>query len=230
MAEPVDPRWPKLLSLTVHEFRTPMTVVAGYIRMLLKDRAGPLSDQQRRLLAEAEKSCARLSALLADVSELSHLEADTIESPRQPLDLRQLLRGAIEGLPELPDRTVRADLETSDSGPAPIRADPQRLQSALASVIAALRREIVTSDRIIVRERAAQLDGQAVREILIGDEPTIAALEAAGGQGLPVFDEWRGGSGLSLAIARRIIGAHGGSIWSAPEGHKTGARIVIPAG
>ena len=66
---PVDPRWPKILSLTVHEFRTPMTVVAGYIRMLLKDRAGPLNDQQRRLLEEAEKSCARLTALVAEVSD-----------------------------------------------------------------------------------------------------------------------------------------------------------------
>ena len=61
---PIDPRWEKILSLSVHEFRTPMTVVAGYIRMLLKDRAGPLSDQQRKLLEEAEKSCARLTALL----------------------------------------------------------------------------------------------------------------------------------------------------------------------
>ena len=56
----VDPRWPRLLSLTVHEFRTPMTVVAGYLRMLLKDRAGPITEQQRRLLEEAEKSCTRL--------------------------------------------------------------------------------------------------------------------------------------------------------------------------
>ena len=50
----VDPKWPRLLSLSVHEFRTPITVVAGYIRMLLKDRAGALTDQQRRLLEEAE--------------------------------------------------------------------------------------------------------------------------------------------------------------------------------
>jgi signal transduction histidine kinase len=72
---PTDPRWPKVLSLSVHEFRTPMTVVAGYIRMLLKDRAGPLNEQQRKLLEEAEKSCARLSALLVEVSDLSALEA-----------------------------------------------------------------------------------------------------------------------------------------------------------
>jgi hypothetical protein len=66
MLEQPDPGWPRLLSLSVHEFRTPITVVAGYIRMLLKDRAGPVSDQQRRLLEEAEKSCARLSGLVAE--------------------------------------------------------------------------------------------------------------------------------------------------------------------
>jgi signal transduction histidine kinase len=77
---PVDPRWPKVLSLAVHEFRTPLTVVAGYIRMLLKERAGPVPDQQRRLLEEAEKSCGRLSALLAEVSDLSGLEAGTATS------------------------------------------------------------------------------------------------------------------------------------------------------
>jgi len=45
-----------------------------------------------------------------------------------------------------------------------------------------------------------------------------------------VFDEWRGGSGLSLPVARRILGGHGGRIWSAPEGHKSGARILLPVG
>ena len=81
---PVDPRWPKVLSLSVHEFRTPMTVVAGYIRMLLKDRAGPLSDPQRRLLEEAEKSCARLTALLTEVSDLSNLEEARPRSTARP--------------------------------------------------------------------------------------------------------------------------------------------------
>jgi K+-sensing histidine kinase KdpD len=67
---PVDARWPKVLSLAVHEFRTPSSVVAGYIRMLLKERAGPIPETQRRLLEEAEKSCGRLSALLAEMSNV----------------------------------------------------------------------------------------------------------------------------------------------------------------
>lgn len=221
----IDPRWPKLLSLSVHEFRTPMTVVAGYIRMLLKDRAGPLSDPQRRLLEEAEKSCWRLSALLAEMSELSNLEAGTLAFSRQKVDLRLLLRGAVDQLPDLPDRTLRVELETGDE--ALIHADPQRLQVALGSVLAGLRREIVTSDKLTVRERRAEA-GDPGYEILVGDDPTIDALEHSGSAALPVFDEWRGGSGLSLAVARRVIGAHGGRIWSAPEGHKSGARILLP--
>src|SRR5436309_11109471 len=95
----VDPRWPKLLSLSVHELRTPMTVVAGYIRMLLKDRAGAISDQQRRLLEEAEKSCARLSSLVAEVSELSNLEGGTLTYNKQRTDLRAALRTAVDRLP-----------------------------------------------------------------------------------------------------------------------------------
>src|SRR5918999_2180574 len=95
---PIDARWPKLLSLAVHEFRTPITVVAGYVRMLLKDRAGPLSDQQRKLLEEAEKSCARLSALLAEMSELSNLEAGTAPFNRSRIDLRALLADAVASL------------------------------------------------------------------------------------------------------------------------------------
>src|SRR6266536_2437043 len=100
---PVDPRWPKVLSLSVHEFRTPMTVVAGYIRMLLKDRAGPLTDPQRRLLEEADKSCARLTALLTEVSDLSNLEGGTAPFNRQAADLNRSLREAVAQLPPLAD-------------------------------------------------------------------------------------------------------------------------------
>src|SRR5919106_5172615 len=91
---PADkPMLPKLLSLTVHEFRTPVTVVAGYIRMLLKDRAGPLSDQQRRLLEEAEKSCGRLSGIIAEMSDLANLETGTGAFNRGSVDLPALLAG-----------------------------------------------------------------------------------------------------------------------------------------
>src|SRR5579862_3315787 len=138
MDAPTDPRWPKILSLSVHELRTPMTVVAGYIRMLLKDRAGALTDQQRHLLEEAEKSCGRLSALVAEISELSGLEAGTATFNRQATDLQSVARGAVDHLPPLPDREVQVDLQLQ-AGAVPITGDPIKLTQAVGAVIAALR-------------------------------------------------------------------------------------------
>lgn len=223
MDAPADARWPKILSLSVHEFRTPMTVVAGYIRMLLKDRAGALNDQQRRLLEEAEKSCGRLSALLAEVSELSMLEAGTATFNKQSTDLNSVLRTAVEQLAPLPDRDIAVDLRLQD-GDAPISGDPVKLAQALGGVLAALRRELVTTDRLVMKTRR----GQADYEIFVGDEASIRTLEAQPRSADGTFDEWRGGVGLSLLNARRILNAHGGAISSSGEGRKSDARITIP--
>jgi signal transduction histidine kinase len=228
MADPVDPRWAKILSLSVHEFRTPMTVVAGYIRMLLKDRAGPLSDPQRRLLEEAEKSCARLTALLTEVSDLANLENGSAPLNRQTTDLQKALREAIDQLPPLPDREVQVVLQL-DGESAPIEADPLRLTEALSSIIKSLRREIITEMPLVVRQRRTAADGTDGYEIQFGDEGTLAALDAEGADARELFDEWRGGSGLILPVARRIIEAHGGRIWGAPDGRKAGARIQFSA-
>jgi K+-sensing histidine kinase KdpD len=222
-----DAKWPKLLSLTVHEFRTPMTVVSGYLRMLLKGRAGPVPEQQRRLLEEAEKSCTRLSALLAEVSELSALEGGTATFNRAPVDLRSLLREAIEELPDVPDREIRVELTTGE-GPAVVEGDATRLRTALRSVVAALRREVVASDRLLVREQLRRNGARACYWIAIADDPRVALLSDASESGLTTFDEWRGGCGLSLAVARRVIAAHGGRIWSPVEDSKAGAVIALP--
>lgn len=222
----VDPRWPKLLSLSVHEFRTPLTVVAGYVRMLLKDRAGPLNDQQRKLLEETEKSCARLSLLLTEVSDLANLEAGTAPVKRQATDLREILKAAIDQLPPPAEHEAPVALETGD-GTATIEADAGRLTLAMTSIVGSLRRELVSSDKLIVREERSG-DGRPAHRILIGDQDTIDAL-TAGSADLPAFDEWRGGCGLRLPVARRVLNAHGGQIWSPPDGRKAGALIVLPA-
>jgi signal transduction histidine kinase len=224
---PPDAKWPRLLSLSVHEFRTPMTVVAGYVRMLLKERAGPLSDQQRRLLEEAEKSCGRLSALLVEMSDLANLEAGTATFNRSAVDLRGVLIDAIASLPPAADRPVEIHLSTSN-GQAPVEADPVRLKTAFSSVLYALRRELVTSNQLFVKEREGEFRGTPVSWIAIGDAEHIDELETATSESLTTFDEWRGGCGLSLAVARRVIDAHGGSMWSPGQGTKAGAVVVLP--
>lgn len=217
----------RLLSLTVHEFRSPLTVVSGYIRMLLKDRAGPLSDQQRRLLEEAEKSCARMSTLLGEVSELAHLEAGTAPFNRNALDVLRLIREAVAELPPLPDREVTIEV---DGVAADVNADAVRLKAALGSVIVALRRELVSSDRITVRvQRSTEGVLEGGVRITVAEGSRIDDLSALAPSAFSPFDEWRGGNGLSLANARRVIEAHGGRIFGARENVKTFAAILLPS-
>lgn len=227
MTTPPDPNWPRLLALSVHEFRTPVTVVAGYIRMLLKERAGAIPDQQRRLLEEAEKSCGRLSALLTEMSDLSNLEAQTAPFNRSEVDLHAVLGETIAALPDVPDREIAVTLAPA-TGRRPVQGDAVRLKAAFTSLLTALGRELVTSTELFVRERSGEFEGHPATWIAIADAERIDALASAGPESLATFDEWRGGCGLSLPVARRIINAHGGTIWSPADGTKAAAVVVLP--
>ena len=220
-------KWPRLLSLSVHEFRTPITVVAGYIRMLLKDRAGPLSEPQRRLLEEAEKSCGRLSALVAEMSDLANLEAGTGALNRGDLELQALLTETVAALPAAPNQDTRVDL-ASNGGRGLIAGDAARLKAAFTALLTALRRELVTSDTLYVRQETRTENGREECWIAFGDREQIDRLARSEGSSLQTFDEWRGGCGLSLAIARRVFDAHGGRVWSGGDGAKAAAMVMLP--
>jgi signal transduction histidine kinase len=216
----------RILALTAHEFRSPLSVVAGYIRMILTERAGAVSDQQRRLLEEAEKSCNRMSVLLAEVSELAHLEAGSVPLKRNTVDVLRLLREIVVEIPALPDRAVAIDV---DGEPGEVHGDAARLKTALSSVLLALRRELVTSDRLAVRvDGSNDTEGPRVR-VTIGDANRIDELLASGPSVLAPFDEWRGGNGLRLTNARRVIEAHAGEIWGVRDGGRAIATIYLPA-
>src|SRR5215467_5459928 len=77
----------RLLSLAVHEFRTPASVVAGYLRMLQRDADTPLAPRHRKMVDEAEKSCARLVAIVAELSEISKLDAGLITLTSERFDV-----------------------------------------------------------------------------------------------------------------------------------------------
>lgn len=220
-------RWPKLLSLSAHELRSPLSVVAGYIRMLLKGTAGPLADQQRRLLEEAEKSCARLSTVLAEMSALAQLESGTAPFNRSAVNLRSILTEAITALPDVEDRAVPIAIMV-DAG-LTVHGDAVRLRTAFASILHALRRELVASDQLEVRVDGRDDDGRPSLRITIGEPLRMDGLLGLAPSRLATFDEWRGGNGLSLPNARRTIEAHGGHLWSPAEEGKGTAIVILPA-
>lgn len=227
-----DDKWPRLLSLSVHEFRTPISVVAGYIHMLLKDPTATFDERHRRWLEEAQKSCARLARLVTEMSDLSRLEAGKAPLKRAPLDLHQLLTEVVAAVSDVPDREGADRMVEIELAPGPgaaqILGDASRLRTALTSLLQGLRREVVSSDRLFIRERVGNYQGKPASWIAIAEAQHIERLAAVAPDSLATFDEWRGGCGLGLPFARRVIEGHDGAIWSPGEGTKAGAVLVLP--
>jgi signal transduction histidine kinase len=214
--------WTELLSLAVHELRTPAGVVGGYLRMLQSEGADPLSERQRKMISEAEKSCARLVAIVAEMSELSKLEAGLIRLARQPIDLFPLVEDVANGVHESPDRGVRIEVQ-GEPGEGMLEGDPLRLRQALSAIIKAIVREQPASCTVVV-DRRLQRDGAATSAmIVIAESKSVQAAYESTPQ---PFDEKRGGVGLSLPIARYVIEGHGGRLTSPSGASIRGAAVV----
>jgi signal transduction histidine kinase len=210
---------PQLVSLAVHEFRTPASVVGGYLRMLQRDSEPPLSERQRRMVDEAEKSCARLVSIVSELSELGKLEAGQIAMARQPLDLFSLVGEVAELVHDGKDREVHLEVRGSSSG-APIAGDGPRLRAAFAAIFRAILREKPGPATVVADRRIVTRDGANAATVIVSEHSSVQqAYEREAGP----FDDRRGGLGLALPLARRVIEGHGGRIWS-PAGDDTLSR------
>ncbi|HEV8345634.1 MAG TPA: HAMP domain-containing sensor histidine kinase [Vicinamibacterales bacterium] len=202
--------YPQLLSLAVHEFRTPASVVGGYLRMLQRDPEANLTERQRKMIDEAEKSCGRLVALIGELSDISKLDAGLIVFVRQPVDVFTLVGEVAELVQEARDRDVRLEVRGERAG-ARVSGDATRLRSAFDAIFRAILREKPGPATVIAERRLDARGGVMAAVVVIADESSVqAAYERVPGP----FDEKRGGLGLALPLARRVIEGHGGRVWS----------------
>lgn len=213
----------RTMSLAVHELRTPVTVVAGYLRMLLREQAGPLNEKQRKMLEEADRSCGRLGALVAEMSELGKLEGKQVAMGRQEIDVSALVAELASDMHEGSDRGVT--LRVRGAGPVVVTGDRARIAAALKALMHSALRERGEPGVIIV-ECTAVTGNPGWGVVAIGDEAVVASLTRAASAPPEAFDEWRGGLGLALPVARRVIEAHGGALWSADGDHARAAAAV----
>jgi signal transduction histidine kinase len=218
-----------LLSLTVHELRTPLTIVSGYIRMLLGEKAGPLSEPQRRLLAEAEKSCGRLSALVAELGELSGLEGGSTRLALADIPVADLLQELAAHPPAVPDRQVSVRLVGELKNGETVHGDRARLRQSLGAIIAAIARETIDTDDLVLSHRLIDRSAGRTAQLRIGAAGVVDRLDSAAREDLAPFDELRGGCGLALPIARRVLEAHGGTLGSlAGSQGRASAWVELP--
>ncbi len=207
--EGVEQRRRELIGDLTHELRTPLTIVRGYLEELADGRILPSPEIYLQLARETK----RLERLVNDLQELSKAEAGYLPINLHPVNLRPLLESLVEKFSDqiLEDGPVLR-LECPPQLP-PVLADIDRTEQVLVNLLGnALRYTTKGSITIRVWTEPRKL-WFAVIDTGIGIAP----------EDLPhVFERfWRsdrsrarhsGGTGIGLAISRRLIELQGGQI------------------
>ena len=215
---------PRLLSLAVHEFRTPVTVVAGYLRMLLKTQPA-IGDQPRKLVEEAEKSCSRLAALIAELGELSNLDAGHIALEKHDLDFFALVDEVAGGVREGADRGVRLQVERVH-GEASVEGDAKHLGRALDALLSATLRERAEPGVVVASCGVMRGPDGAHAYVTVAPRAEDGGRDAFVPAEWGAFEAWRGGVGFRLVLAKEVIAAHGGTLFSGQGRRARGACAV----
>jgi signal transduction histidine kinase len=216
----------ELLALAVHEFRTPVTVVSGYLRML--EQLGPLTERQKSAVGEAIKSCARLTDLVGEMSDLSNLAGSGGAVGDDDVALGTLVTEVAATVDEGRDRGVTLALDQPE-GPHDglhVSGDVKRLRSALRALLVAVLREQGAPIAVTLRTETRLVNGSPMVALGIGPADAARAVLDLDGPGVRL-NETRGGLGLALPIARRVIERSGGHVWSSGTEKSVGAVAVL---
>jgi signal transduction histidine kinase len=215
----------ELLTVLSHELRTPVTVIAGFGRLLLAGEAGPLTERQRRFLEEILRSCGRLDEFVVRI--LEDARAGSGEARLWPRDasLAATVEGVVSFLkPLLDERRLHVVLDLAPDAER-ARFDPPRVEQVLTNLIGNAIRHAPPGSSIAVLSRARRAAGRCVVEVSVCDRgPGVSPADRA-----RIFEPGVGGGGglgVGLAICRRLVEAHGGRIEvdDAPGG---GARFAF---
>jgi signal transduction histidine kinase len=216
-----DESYAQLLQLAVHELRNPANVVSGYLRMLQQEHG--LDTRQRKIVEEAAKSSQQLVALINELSEIQKLDAGFIELERHAFDVFSLIEELVADLrPSIQDE-ITVEVRGPESGAA-MRGDQARLKRALSAIVRAVLRETPPGSRAVVDRRIESRDGLGAAVTIIAEASKLR--DSYGAEQVPL-DEGRGGLGLALPMARRIIAHHGGRV-SSPAGSRAVAIVSLP--
>ena len=220
-----------LLGAVSHDPRSPLAAIKASVTDLLDQDVQRPDEDEREVLRTIDRESDRLNALIADLLDMSRIEAGTLRAREEEIELRDVLARCMEIVArEHPDATGRISLSSGDSQ---VLADRTLVERVVVNLLANA-----------LRASDGEPDPIELRTSQVADRVVVRVIDHGRGMGpnareqlfYPFYrlDERnpRLGSGLGLAICKGYIEAMHGEIWveDTPGGGATFAVALPRAG
>lgn len=222
----------RFLALASHELRTPLAAIHGFSDALRSVVDAADSDEVREFAGYIYDAADRMRAVLDTMQEVTALRAGVLGADEAAADLRPVVEGAVAtaaAAARLAGVALAADVPER---PLHVRADADRLRTAVAHLLDNAVRFTPPGGRVDVRVAAAE--GAVVVEVSdTGRGLAAADVEAVFREFYQVgglHDRDHEGLGLGLTVTRGIAEAYGGRVWAESPGPGLGAtfRLRLP--
>jgi len=220
-----DRRKDEFIAILSHELRNPLAPIRYAVPVLQSEQLG---DAGGRALAVIDRQVKHLTRLVEDLLDVARITNGKIELRREQVTLRSVVTAALEAAaPAMASVRHTLQVNVVDDG-IWLHADAARLTQVLTNLL----------------ENSAKYTpsgGQISVEAGLEDEWAVVRVRDTG-IGIPadavprVFDMFRqvsrshgspAGLGIGLAVARRLVQMHGGTIEARSDGPGTGAEFVV---
>jgi PAS domain S-box-containing protein len=198
-----------------HELRTPLNAIIGFAELMFKGKVGPVSDDHKEYLGDILNSSRHLLQLINDVLDLAKVESGKMEFRPEPVDLLKVItevRDILRGLAST--KRIRVEVQV-DAALSTAMLDPAKLKQVLYNYLSNALKFTPEDGRVTVRVAPGP-----PAHFRLEVEDTGIGIRREDTQRL--FVEFQqldagtakkyAGTGLGLALTKRIVEAQGGQV------------------
>jgi signal transduction histidine kinase len=201
-----------------HELKTPLTVIMGYLAIVLDGHAGSLNQEQQECLSIAKDSCDQITLALNDLLDATRLETGKLTIAPHPMAIDEVVAQVVVSmLPAAHGKGIHVQHVIAPDLPD-VLIDDKRMIQVLSNLLSNALKFTPEGGDV---EVGVTRDPQRLGGVLVAVKDTGCGIEPE--QCRYIFDrlyqvrgedaESNGGLGLGLYICRELVRLHGGEIW-----------------